>query len=123
MNSNGFIRLTIYFIAVLCVLGAPLDAARAADKAVTYYYTDQQGTVLATADAAGNVTSTADYRPYGPRVSGVPAPGPGFTGHLDEPDSGLVYMQQRYLDPQTGRFLSVDSVTSNGNGDGRHFNR
>ena len=33
----------------------------------------------------------------------------GFTGHSNE-DTGLVYAQQRWLDPTTGRFLSLDPV-------------
>lgn len=36
--------------------------------------------------------------------------GPGYTGHVNDPDTGLVYMQARYYDPGTGRFLSVDPV-------------
>jgi peptidoglycan L-alanyl-D-glutamate endopeptidase CwlK len=37
--------------------------------------------------------------------------------------TGLTYMQQRYYDPQVGRFLSVDPVTALAKGDMRHFNR
>jgi RHS repeat-associated protein len=32
----------------------------------------------------------------------------GYTGHVMDQSSGLIYMQQRYYDPQVGRFLSVD---------------
>lgn len=81
-----------------------------AAETVTYYYTSPQGTVLATADAAGNVLSTAEYRPYGAQVLGTPEAGPGYTGHINDPDSGLVYMQARYYDPVVGRFVAVDPV-------------
>ncbi|WP_285405461.1 RHS repeat-associated core domain-containing protein [Luteibacter sp. ME-Dv--P-043b] len=83
-----------------------------AAETVTYYYTDQQGTVLATADAAGNVLSNTDYRPYGAIARGTPAEGPGYVGHVEDTDSGLVYMQARYYDPSVGRFLSVDPVAT-----------
>lgn len=78
-----------------------------------YYYTDPQGTVLAKADASGAIVATYDYAPYGTAVASMsPAPnGPGYTGHVNDPDSGLVYMQARYYDPAVGRFLSVDPVT------------
>ncbi|HXI88159.1 MAG TPA: RHS repeat-associated core domain-containing protein, partial [Parvularculaceae bacterium] len=34
----------------------------------------------------------------------------GFTGHLEDSASGLVYMQARYYDPLIGRFYSTDPV-------------
>jgi RHS repeat-associated protein len=77
-----------------------------------YYYTDPQGTVLAKADANGNIIATYDYTPYGTAVTSMnPAPnGPGYTGHVNDPDTGLMYMQARYYDPTVGRFLSIDPV-------------
>jgi RHS repeat-associated protein len=84
---------------------APLSQAA---ETVTYYYTNEQGTPLATADASGNILTTSDYRPYGSQVLGSPAGGPGYTGHVNDPDSGLVYMQARYYDPVIGRFLASD---------------
>jgi RHS repeat-associated protein len=78
---------------------------------VTYVYTDPQGTPLAEADASGNITATFDYAPYGSQALGTAPNGPGYTGHVNDPDTGLVYMQARYYDPSTGRFLSTDPVT------------
>ncbi len=83
-----------------------------AAETVTYYYTDQQGTVLATADSAGNILTTTDYRPYGAVALGAPEEGPGYTGHVNDTDTGLVYMQGRYYDPEIGRFLSLDPIDS-----------
>jgi RHS repeat-associated protein len=89
-----------------------------------YYYTDPQGTVLAKADASGTIIATYDYAPYGTAVASMsPAPnGPGYTGHVNDPDTGLVYMQARYYDPAVGRFLSVDPVMPTA-GSGFNFNR
>ncbi|TPG05348.1 RHS repeat-associated core domain-containing protein [Rhodanobacter glycinis] len=77
---------------------------------VTYVYTDLQGTPLAEADASGTITARFDYAPYGTAVASMsPAPnGPGYTGHVNDADTGLVYMQARYYDPVTAHFLSVD---------------
>lgn len=85
-----------------CALGGLAHAGT-----VTYVYTDPQGTPLAEADASGNVTATFDYAPYGGQALGTPPSGPGYTGHANDPESGLVYMQARYYDPVVGRFLSV----------------
>ena len=48
--------------------------------------------------------------------------GPGYTGHVSDLATGLSYMQQRYMDPQLGVFLSVDPVTAYANPVGM-FNR
>ena len=77
---------------------------------VTYVYTDPQGTPLAEADANGNITATFDYAPYGSQALGTAPSGPGYTGHVNDPDTGLVYMQARYYDPVVGRFISTDPV-------------
>jgi len=73
-----------------------------------YYYTDPQGTVLAKADAQGNIIASYDYAPYGTQALGTAPSGPGYTGHVNDPDTGLVYMQARYYDSSVGRFLSRD---------------
>jgi RHS repeat-associated protein len=83
-----------------------------ATETVTYYYGNPQGTPLATADAAGNILSTSDYRPYGVQALGTAEPGPGYTGHINDPGAGLVYMQARYYDPVIGHFLSADPASS-----------
>jgi RHS repeat-associated protein len=83
---------------------------------VTYVYTDPQGTPLAEADTNGNVTATFEYTPYGtfaPQGTSSPGPvpkGPGYTGHVNDPETNLTYMQARYYDSTTGRFLSADPV-------------
>ncbi|WP_081491862.1 RHS repeat-associated core domain-containing protein, partial [Rhodanobacter sp. 115] len=68
------------------------------------------GTPLAEADAQGHITARFDYSPYGSIALGTAPNGPGYTGHVNDPETGLVYMQQRYDDPSGGRFLSPDPV-------------
>ncbi len=55
------------------------------------------------------------YRPFGKAVrifGSAPANdnNTGFTGHLEDDASGLVYMQARYYDPLVPRFLSTDPI-------------
>ncbi|TPG08492.1 RHS repeat-associated core domain-containing protein [Rhodanobacter glycinis] len=109
-------------ILVMMVLWTLVPVAHAGTH--HYYYTDPQGTVLAKADANGTIIATYDYAPYGTAVASMnPAPnGPGYTGHVNDADTGLVYMQARYYDPGTGRFLSVDPVTPSP-GNTFNFNR
>ncbi|MGN2248411.1 RHS repeat-associated core domain-containing protein, partial [Frateuria sp. GZRR35] len=97
---------------VLTLLSLSLGGQAQAAETTTYVLTDVQGTVLAREDAQGNIIARYDYRPYGKQQAGPVAAGPGYTGHVGDPDSGLVYMQQRYYDPEVGRFLSVDPVTA-----------
>jgi len=46
---------------------------------------------------------------------------PGYTGHVEDKDLSLTYMQQRYYDPVVGRFYSNDPVGFTGEPD--TFNR
>jgi len=110
----------IFFIVGFAVTMAGGTAQ--ATETTTYVLTDTQGTVLAREDAHGTTIATYDYRPYGRQQTGPTVPGPGYTGHMTDPDTGLVYMQARYYDPDTGRFLSVDQVAPIA-GDIYSFNR
>lgn len=96
-------------------------SALAVVESVIYVYTDPQGTVLAEADEAGNITAEFEYRPYGRLALGTVPNGPGFTGHVSDADTGLVYMQARYYDPDIGRFISADPIAPK-QGDSFSFN-
>jgi RHS repeat-associated protein len=106
-------------LALCAIVGSPCVTAA---ETVTYYYTNEQGTPLATTDAAGNIVTSADYRPYGTQTLGLPAQAPGYTGHVNDADTELVYMQARYYDPAVGRFMSTDPIGPSG-GDAGKFNR
>lgn len=94
---------------LLCLL-ALAPCAQAGTK--YYFYTNAQGTPLAKADGAGTIVERYDYTPYGVPLQGAGPDGPGYTSHVNDPETGLVYMQQRYYDPRLGVFLSVDPVTA-----------
>jgi RHS repeat-associated protein len=104
----GKVRLVAkWFAFTTACLSAGVQAQT---KTVTYYYTDSLGSVLAAADAAGNITSQSEYRPFGQTSLGGQPDEPGFTGHIGDSEAGLIYMQARYYDPSVGRFLSIDPV-------------
>ena len=83
--------------------------ARHQGNAITYLVTDRLGTPIAEADTAGNVTQRFSYDPYGGLTAGVSQQQPGFTGHVNDPESGLTYMQARYYDPN-GHMISPDPI-------------
>ncbi len=83
-----------------------------ASAGVIYYHTDHLGSVVAVTDAQGEVIERREYEPFGLRLGDEHADGPGYTSHVHDRATGLDYMQQRYYDPVTGSFLSVDPVTA-----------
>jgi RHS repeat-associated protein len=109
-------------LMLLCLLLVGRSALAQSGGTVTYVYTDPQGTPLAETDANGNITATFDYTPYGSKALGTPPNGPGYTGHVNDPETNLVYMQARYYDPVTGHFLSIDPIPVDA-GDATNFGR
>ncbi|QSX80000.1 RHS repeat-associated core domain-containing protein [Lysobacter solisilvae] len=90
---------------------------------VTYFqHTDHLGSPVLITNRFAQPVRWNDYEPYGLPVGRDHADTPGFTGHVEDSASELLYMQQRYYDPAIGRFLSLDPVTANGN-TGGNFNR
>lgn len=89
----------------------------------TYLHTDTLGTVVRRTNAAGlELGPRQTWEPYGSLSNGQYLQAPGFTGHVSDVHSGLIYMQQRHYDPVAMRFMSVDPVhvdTSSGG----NFNR
>jgi RHS repeat-associated protein len=100
-TANGAGGTSTYTETMTTVAGA--------NSSVTYIHTDGLGSPVARTDANGNVISRTRYEPYGYVASGV-QPTIGFTGHVNDVDTGLTYMQQRYYDPVAGRMLSIDPV-------------
>lgn len=116
IEKGHTMKISQRVIRFLCLFGLWLGIglqAHAQTDTVTYVYTDPQGTPLVKADAQGNVIARYDYTPYGNAVTslGNPPNGPGYTGHVNDPETGLVYMQARYYQPD-GRFLSPDPMES-----------
>jgi len=100
--------------------GTSCSISGTATQAATASFSCASGT-LSGVNCTGALTRTR-YEAYGNAAAGTVPSGIGFTGHVNDPDTGLVYMQQRYYDPMAARFMSVDPVTTDAN-NGALFNR
>ncbi|AWV08082.1 RHS repeat domain-containing protein [Marilutibacter maris] len=89
---------------------------------VKYQHTDALGSPVVITDANRTELERREYEPYGKQLTPTPQDGPGYTGHVFDAATGLVYAQQRYYDDDIGRFLSADPVTVDGD-TGGNFNR
>lgn len=77
-----------------------------------YQHLDALGSPVAVTDTAAAVVQRSVYDPYGELLERPLADGVGYAGHVSDSTNGLSYMQQRYYDPQVGRFLSVDPIAA-----------
>ena len=111
-------------LAVTTTASVIVNCKVATVKVVTYIHTDGLGSPVARSNDSGVLiaNSKTRYEAYGMTVAGTATPTIGFTGHVNDADTGLTYMQQRYYDPVAGRFLSEDPVLTDANS-GASFNR
>jgi len=86
--------------------------ARVRGSDVEWTHADHLGSPAAATSAAGAVLWREDHTPFGEarQAPAGNADNEGFTGHIADAATGLVYMQARYYDPLIGRFLSSDPV-------------
>jgi RHS repeat-associated protein len=80
-----------------------------------FFHFDEIGNTLFLSDELGSITTRYAYSPYGALISsGVPSDNPftfvGRYGVMQEGNSGLYLMRQRYYDSVTMRFISPDLV-------------
>jgi len=85
-----------------------------------YYHTDDLYNVMAVTDDAGNVVERYEYDDYGTpmimapdgtALTSSPIANPYlFTGRRHDPETGWYHYRTRYLDPQSGRFTTRDTI-------------
>jgi RHS repeat-associated protein len=76
---------------------------------------DGLGSIVLVSSSSGNIHRETLFDSWGNILveSGVPANQLGYTGHLMDAETGLIYMQARYYDPEIGRFISMDPAEGN----------
>ena len=87
----------------------------------TYYYvTNLQGDVMGMVDTNGNTVASYTYDPYGKVLTATGELADKnplrYRGYYYDSESGLYYLQSRYYDPATRRFINADSYASTGQG-------
>lgn len=92
-------------------LGSQLVAQRTG-AAITWLHTDHLGSPVLETDATGQVKARILRRPFGERISAPPALAPvvDFVGERLDEETGLIFLNARYLDPRLGRFISADTA-------------
>ncbi|WAC63611.1 RHS repeat-associated core domain-containing protein [Pseudoxanthomonas sp. SL93] len=121
MKTSSLIRKLVV-VALVAVAQFAAAQGALAQTVVEYLHTDALGSPVAVTNQAGQVIERNDYEPYGAVIGNPGFSGVGFTGHVQDGGTGLTYMQQRYYDPEIGRFLSIDPVSADSIG-GANFNR
>jgi RHS repeat-associated protein len=93
---------------------APAEQVNLSTGGITYLVTDSLGSVRGTVNSSGALTGTIGYDAWGnPQTQGgLTATTPfGFAGGYTDP-TGLIYLINRYYDPEIGQFISVDPLLS-----------
>ena len=121
MNTLSIKSLTTQLCLLLALtIGTVSPALSATRDEVVLYLNDPLGSAVAAFDKQGELCWEETFTPYGEKTvlddsfqrtgCGIVAEERGFTGHSEDYEIDLVYMQQRYYDPTIGRFLSIDPV-------------
>jgi RHS repeat-associated protein len=84
-------------------------AQRGFDNTLTWVGSNTQGSVMTMLSTAGVVGRTF-YKPYGAMRSGTGLNDKAFLGQTFDANTGLNYLNNRYQDPSSGVFLSVDPL-------------
>jgi len=117
--NKGMLKPVLWWFGLLWSLIAH------AGVTTTFIHTDALGSPVAGTDLRGDVVWRSHYLPFGEETLGQrPAVGErtGYTGHREDPATGLVYTGARYYAPHLGRFLGADpAAVDEGNVHG--FNR
>ena len=87
---------------------------------VYYFVTNLQGDVVMILNANGSLAGGYVYDPYGKVLTAtgtIANINPlRYRGYYYDTETGFYYLQNRYYDPEIGRFINADSYASTGQG-------
>ncbi|MER9535849.1 RHS repeat-associated core domain-containing protein [Mesorhizobium sp. M0586] len=73
-----------------------------------FLHRDHLASVRMVTDASGNIAEATNYATYGERLNTGFQTQKSYIGERFDPETGLVYLNARYMDPVLGRFISAD---------------
>ena len=124
-NPSGYVQVLAEYVNTAnaptraYTYGHDLVAARLDGTTTVYYGYDGHGSVrLLTSSATGAgtaITDTYDYDAYGQLLAntGTTPNNYRYTGEQWDGDLGMYHLRARYLNPNTGRFWTMDSYEGN----------
>jgi RHS repeat-associated protein len=90
--------------------GNRLVARRDGAGKLTDLHQDRLGSNRLFTDSTANIVERFDYDPFGKPDNPPPRDERLWHGERADHESGLIYMNARYYDPELGRFISGDSI-------------
>ncbi len=124
--STGEITIFVYDGGARLIGEYSTIVLPAQDAKVQYLTNDHLGSPRINTDGTEQVVSRTDYLPYGEEIVGLGGRSTndkyyvaqdirnGFTGYLNDDETGLDFAQARMFASQSGRFTTVDPLTSSG---------
>jgi RHS repeat-associated protein len=87
-----------------------------------FLHRDHLSSVRAVTDSAGNIVESTRYAAFGESANKAMTTQKNYVGERFDPETGLMFLNARYMDPTFGRFISPDSLdpTSEGVGTNRY---
>ncbi|MER9918739.1 MULTISPECIES: RHS repeat-associated core domain-containing protein [unclassified Mesorhizobium] len=73
-----------------------------------FLHRDHLASVRMVTDASGNIVEATNYATYGERLNTGFQTQKSYIGERFDPETGLLYLNARYMDPVLGRFISPD---------------
>src|SRR5262245_56448033 len=86
-------------------------SAPAVAQTVEYLHPDLLGSPLQRSNQAAAVVAETRYSAFGLAMTTTGSIPIGFAGAVTDPESGFVYLGNRYYVPRLGRFLGIDPVS------------
>jgi RHS repeat-associated protein len=73
-----------------------------------FLHRDHLSSVRAVTDSAGNIVESTRYAAFGESANKAMTTQKNYIGERFDPETGLMYLNARYMDPTFGRFISPD---------------